>query len=140
MFVPTKIPKSQNKSKTKLATKDNLNNTNLIKNKKITHPTTDVSPYFYAVSNSNPNTKLKLDQDSVKQYLKFVKNITITYPVMIPSRDNIKNYNSIKKSQKMKEKSRDINSNRNVKLIVPKSTEMPTSAKTTTLQKGQLGN
>ncbi|XP_060536835.1 furin-like protease 1, isoforms 1/1-X/2 isoform X2 [Cylas formicarius] len=107
----TKTSKNFNKPKGKISSKE-LNNTISIKIKKISTTTTDVSPYFYAVSNS----KLKIDH-----YLKFVKNITITYPVMIPARDVAKNFN--KKGQKLKEKSRDINFNHNMKVFVPKSTE-----------------
>lgn len=85
----------------------------LTKNKKlqklIPEVTSEVSPYFYAV-NSN---KFKNSEESVKPYLKFVKNITITYPVIIPSRDNTKYRDPFRKSEKQKEKSRDINSNRN---------------------------
>lgn len=81
-------------------------------------PTFDASPYFYAV-NAN---KYKNSEESVKPYLKFVKNITITYPVIIPARDNVK-----RKPQKQKEKSRDVNSNRNINHFTAKPTTVMTS-------------
>lgn len=86
----------------------------------------DVSPYFYVV-NSN---KFKNSEESVKPYLKFVKNITITYPVIIPARDNIKHRDPLRKSQKQKEKSRDINSNRNLNLFTSKPTIMTATVST----------
>ncbi|XP_072402021.1 uncharacterized protein [Diabrotica undecimpunctata] len=112
---------------------------NNLKTKKPAVTGSDVSPYFYAVSNYN-NNKVRLDQNSVKQYLKYVKNITITYPVMIPARNVIKNFSTPKKSQKLKEKSRDINSNRNLKLIVPKTTEIPLTTKAFSTHKDSSGN
>lgn len=82
----------------------------------------DGSPYFYAI-NTN---KYKNSEESVKPYLKFVKNITITYPVIIPARDNVKYRESVRKPQKQKEKSRDLNSNRNLNQFTSKP--LPTSA------------
>lgn len=131
----TKTPKTLTKTKFKpgpIQDKESilntLNNTisNGVRNKKLpvsfTTTTTDFSPYFYAVSNS----KIKLDHDSmVKHYLKFVKNVTITYPVMIPSRDVVFDKKNYKKSQKLKEKSRDINFNHNMKAFLQKTTEKP---------------
>ncbi|KAF7267577.1 hypothetical protein GWI33_019215 [Rhynchophorus ferrugineus] len=132
----TKMPKTLTKTKFKpgpIQDKESilntLNNTisNGVRNKKPPVPftsttTTDFSPYFYAVSNS----KIKLDHDSmVKHYLKFVKNVTITYPVMIPSRDVVFDKKNYKKSQKLKEKSRDINFNHNMKAFLQKTTEKP---------------
>lgn len=126
----TKVPKlynNNNKIKPKINVKEQS-----ISSKKVT--TTERSPYFYSVSNTN----LKFDHDSVvKQYLKFVKNITITYPIMIPARDLMKTYNFNKKAQKLKEKSRDINSNRNIKVFIPTpivETILPTQ-KTTAITK-----
>lgn len=90
-------------------------------NKKVTDPVpSDVSPYFYAV---NLN-KFKTSEEGVKPYLKFVKNITITYPVIIPARDSIK-FN--RKTQKQKEKSRDINSNRNLNPLPVRTTTAVTT-------------
>ncbi|CAH1965222.1 unnamed protein product [Acanthoscelides obtectus] len=162
LITTTRLPKIQNKSKFKPNNPGLTNKKESISNKKdsniissknkhlvnstnssnknktplISTTTTDVSPYFYAVSNSNPIQKIKLDQDSVRQYLKFVKNITITYPIMIPSRDAVKTYNTFKNNQKLKEKSRDINTSRNVKVTLQKTTEVPTVK--TTAQKGSL--
>lgn len=133
-------PKIQIKAKHKSSAKpvnSNITNPDMFKYKKV-QTTTELSPYFYAISNSNP--KAKLDQESVRQYLKFVKNITITYPIIIPSRDSIKTFTTLKKSQKLKEKSRDINSNRNIKLVVPKTTEASTSKSPVSHHKGKMGN
>ncbi|XP_050314686.1 furin-like protease 1, isoforms 1/1-X/2 isoform X1 [Anthonomus grandis grandis] len=83
--------------------------------------TSNFSPYFYAISNTK-----KFDQESmVKHYLKFVKNVTITYPIMIPTREDSEK-KGFKKLQKMKEKSRDINFNR--KSFIPKASEKPSKA------------
>lgn len=133
-IITTKPPKTQMKLKLKNTTPKNYvpNVTNL-KNRKITKTTTEFSPYFYAINNS----KYKNSEESVKQYLKFVKNITITYPVMIPSRE-LSKPREFKKSQKQKEKSRDINSNRNV--FTSKTTELTTFQTTTSSPKGKLGN
>lgn len=100
-----------------------------MKNKKIqkTESTTavpfDGSQYYYAISTN----KYKNSEESVKPYLKFVKNITITYPVIIPARDNVK-----RKPQKQKEKSRDVNSNRNLNHFTSKPTTVMTSRGKTT--------
>lgn len=109
---PIKPPKTVGRPKVKspeLTFKYN----SLTKNKKpqklTPEVTSEMSPYFYAI-NSN---KFKNSEESVRPYLKFVKNITITYPVIIPSRDNTKYRDPFRKSEKQKEKSRDINSNRN---------------------------
>jgi hypothetical protein len=59
---------------------------------------------------------------------------------MIPSRDFAKPRESFKKSQKQKEKSRDINSNRNAKVFTSKTTELTTYQTTTSSPKGKLGN
>jgi subtilisin-like proprotein convertase family protein len=135
-----KPPKSQYKSKIKNTTPKyyvpNVTNINYTKNRKVTKTTTEFSPYFYAINSS----KFKNSEESVKQYLKFVKNITITYPIMIPSRDFAKPRESFKKSQKQKEKSRDINSNRNAKVFTSKTTELTTYQTTTSSPKGKLGN
>lgn len=101
---------------------------NVVKNKKVSKVTTEMSPYFYSIN----NTKYKIAKESVKPYLKFVKNITITYPVMIPARENVKSRDSFKKSQKQKEKSRDLNSNRNVKILSSKPVEVTTFVKPST--------
>lgn len=86
--------------------------------------TSDFSPYFYAI----PDNKVNMDREQlVKHYLKFVKNVTITYPIMIPARDS-SDKKSYKKSQKLKEKSRDIQSsdfNPNMKPFFPKPTDKP---------------
>lgn len=136
----TKPPKVLSKSKPKLASakeKDPLptlvqNSTFPTgKNKQLSTEasttTSDFSPYFYAVSNS----KLKLSHENmVKHYLKFVKNVTITYPVMIPARES-QDKKNFKKGQKLKEKSRDINFNsQNLKIFLPKSTEKPSGKDT----------
>lgn len=89
--------------------------------KKFPKPTEGVN-FFYAVNNS----KFR-NGHGVKEYLKFVKNITITYPVMIPALDNIKSRDSFRKIQKQKEKSRDINSNSNHKLFTTKSSPLATT-------------
>ncbi|XP_066152913.1 proprotein convertase subtilisin/kexin type 4-like isoform X3 [Euwallacea fornicatus] len=87
----------------------------------------DFSPYFYAISNS----KLKLSHENmVKHYLKFVKNVTITYPVMIPARDSTEKKN-FKKSQKLKEKSRDVNFSQNIKPLIPNNAEKSSTSKET---------
>lgn len=78
---------------------------------------TDPSSFFYY-----NYSKFKTSEESVKEYLKFIKNITITYPVMIPSREDIKARDPFRKNQKQKEKSRDLNSNRNSKAFTPKPT------------------
>uniref|UniRef100_A0A6P7G4S6 furin n=1 Tax=Diabrotica virgifera virgifera TaxID=50390 RepID=A0A6P7G4S6_DIAVI len=137
-FVSTKPP---GVFKPEVIKNPSLNSTvqNNLKTKKPVVTGSDVSPYFYAVSNYN-NNKVRLDQNSVKQYLKYVKNITITYPVMIPARNVIKNFSTPKKSQKLKEKSRDINSNRNLKLIVPKTTEISLTTKAFSTHKDSSGN
>lgn len=137
-MLTTKPPKIPNKLKAKHTTPryffQNITNVSYLKNKKLTKPTTEYSPYFYAINNS----KYKTSEESVRQYLKFVKNITITYPVMIPARDISKPF---KKSQKQKEKSRDINSNRNSKVFTVKPPELTTVVTTTTSQNGKkLGN
>lgn len=127
----TKMPKIQYKLKLKNTTPKYLPTnvtTNTIinynnKNKKVTRTTTEISPYFYAINIS----KFK----NSEKYLKFVKNITITYPVMIPARDiSSKPRDPSKKSQKPKEKSRDINSNRNAKIFT--SSIKPTQLTTIT--------
>ncbi|XP_015840650.2 furin-like protease 1, isoforms 1/1-X/2 isoform X1 [Tribolium castaneum] len=133
----TKPPKSQYKLKLKNTTpKISVPNVTNSKNRKIAKTTTEFSPYFYAINTS----KYKNSEDSVKQYLKFVKNITITYPVMIPSREMSKPRESFKKSQKQKEKSRDINSNRNAKVFTSKTTELTTYQTTTSSPRGRLAN
>ncbi|XP_056646540.1 furin-like protease 1, isoforms 1/1-X/2 isoform X2 [Diorhabda sublineata] len=138
-YLTTK-PSVNVKSVVKVTTSANSTLQNNNKNKKTSVTSADVSPYFYAASNYN-NNKVRLNQNSVKQYLKFVKNITITYPVMIPARNVIKNYNNPKKTQKLKEKSRDINSNHNLKLVVAKTTEIPATTKTSlTTRKDSSGN
>lgn len=132
----TRPPSFENKVQAKPAT---VNTTLRIKKPLVSN--SDVSPYFYAVSNYN-NNKIRLDQNNVKQYLKFVKNITITYPVMIPARNFIKNNNQ-KKSQKLKEKSRDINSNRNLKLVPNATTTAETvltTKPTLATHKDNIGN
>lgn len=88
---------------------------------------TEGGNYFYAVNNS----KFRNAGQGVKEYLKFVKNITITYPVMIPAPDSIKSRDSFRKLQKQKEKSRDINSNSNDKLFTTK----PSTSATTSVAK-----
>lgn len=127
--VPIKPPKLQIKSKLKDLLNTTTTNYNLpiyvLKNKK-TKATTEISPYFYSVNSS----KFKNTEDGVKPYLKFVKNITITYPVMIPARENMKSRDSFKTKQKQKEKSRDLNSNRNLKIFPPKSVELSTFTET----------
>lgn len=124
--VPTKLLlKNQTKIKNKLTTASpkynmpvSLNvNTNRNKKPKII---TDPSSFFYY-----NYSKIKSSEESVKEYLKFIKNITITYPVMIPSREDIKSRDSFRKSQKQKEKSRDLNSNRNSKSFTQKPTATP---------------
>ncbi|XP_030762286.1 furin-like protease 1, isoforms 1/1-X/2 isoform X1 [Sitophilus oryzae] len=85
--------------------------------------TTDFSQPFYAISNN----KVRIDDSVVKHYLSFVKNVTITYPVMIPSTDVVVDKKNYKKSQKLKEKSRDINFNHNTKMFAMKTTENPAS-------------
>lgn len=131
----TKSPKFRIKPKT-ISSKNIFNVTSYTKNRKIIKATTEFSPYFYAID----NTKFKTSDESVKQYLKFVKNITITYPVMIPSRELSKPRESIKKIQKQKEKSRDINSNRNTKVFTTKTSELTHFIVTTSTPKGKLGN
>lgn len=138
----TKPPKVLSKAKPKLGSakeKDSLPTnvqnstfpTGTSKNKQLSTEasttTSDFSPYFYAVSNS----KLKLSHENmVKHYLKFVKNVTITYPVMIPARES-QDKKNFKKGQKLKEKSRDINFNsQNLKIFLPKSTEKPSGKDT----------
>lgn len=119
-----KVQKTEAKSKpkeTELTPKYNVA-TNVFKGKKLLKVTTEMSPYFYSVNNS----KYKNAEEGVKPYLKFVKNITITYPIMIPSRDNVKSRDSFKKSPKQKEKSRDLNSNRNLKIFSSKPVEATT--------------
>lgn len=127
LILSTKSPKLQ--SKPKLKESHQMPKYNLpvytIKSKKIPKPTTEISPYFYSLNNS----KFKSTDEGVKPYLKFVKNITITYPIMIPARENIKLHDSIKKSQKQKEKSRDLNSNRNLKMFTAKPIEVTTIMK-----------
>lgn len=95
----------------------NINNN--FKNKKLA---ATFSPYFYIVNGSN-----FANNESVKHYWKFVKNISITYPIMIPARDGAKPRDPFKRIQKQKEKSRDINPNRNVKLYTTKPTEIATT-------------
>lgn len=122
--------------KFKLKPKTIPNVTGYTKNRKVIKATTEFSPYFYAID----NTKFKTTDENVKPYLKFVKNITITYPVMIPSRELSKPRESIKKIQKQKEKSRDINSNRNAKVFTTKTSELTHFVVTTSSPKGKLGN
>lgn len=86
------------------------------------------SPYYYAIN----NTKFQNVGDIGKQYWKFIKNISITYPIMIPARDGTKSRDHFKKAQKQKEKSRDLNSNRNTKLYTPKPPEATTLLQTLT--------
>lgn len=101
--------------------------TSLIKSKK-TQKTNNIttpipfggSPYFYAVSTN----KYKTSEESVKPYLKFVKNITITYPVIIPARDNVK-----RKPLKQKEKSRDVNTDRNLNHFTSKPVPFRTTSR-----------
>lgn len=134
----SKIVKKIKKTKTKnifkeLSTSFSVNT----KNKKDAQTsTTDISPYFYATSNN----KHIIDQDSVVKYFKNVKNYTITYPVMTPHRDVIKTYNTYKKNQKMKEKSRDINLNRNSNAYVQKTTVLTTTSKKPTVKGITTGN
>lgn len=119
-----KVQKAEVKSKpkeTELTPKYNVGS-NVFKSKKVPKVTTEMSPYFYSLNSS----KYKNAEEGVKPYLKFVKNITITYPVMIPARDGVKSRDSFKKSQKQKEKSRDLNSNRNVKILSSKPVEATT--------------
>lgn len=96
-------------------------NTNSVKSKKLPKPQFDVSPFFY----SSNISKFKSDE-KVKQYMKFVKNITITYPIMIPvpvrGGSGGDGRDSFRKLQKQKEKSRDINSNRNGKVFSTRPT------------------
>lgn len=126
---PDKSPKIHLKSKLKDLLNATTANYNLpvyvLKNKK-TKATTEISPYFYSVNSS----RFKGTEDGVKPYLKFVKNITITYPVMIPARENVKSRDSFKTKQKQKEKSRDLNSNRNLKIFPPKSVAPSTFTET----------
>ncbi|KAL3289646.1 hypothetical protein HHI36_023055, partial [Cryptolaemus montrouzieri] len=107
----TKSSKVAFKNKIKVTIPKAIPTTPSNKYKKVSRPTTELSPYFYAINNS----KYKNSDDGVKQYLKFVKNITITYPILIPARDVMKPPEIMKKTQKQKEKSRDINSNRDLK-------------------------
>lgn len=119
-----KVQKADVKPKlkeTELTLKYNVG-TNVFKSKKVSKVTTEMSPYFYSVNNS----RYKNAEEGVKPYLKFVKNITITYPVMIPARGNVKSRDSFTKSQKQKEKSRDLNSNRNLKILSSKPIEATT--------------
>ncbi|XP_022901690.1 proprotein convertase subtilisin/kexin type 4-like isoform X1 [Onthophagus taurus] len=83
------------------------------------------SSFFYAVNSS------KFRNGADRDYFKLFKNFTITYPVMIPSLDNVKSREptSFRKAQKQKEKSRDLNSNINSKLYP--STTPPTTTKMT---------
>lgn len=110
------------------------------KNQKVETTTTmtpfDGSPYFYAIHTN----KYKNSEESVKPYLKFVKNITITYPVIIPSRDNIKYRDPIRKPQKQKEKSRDVNSNRNLNHFSSKPTSTVMTSAVTAGGKKTTGN
>lgn len=82
------------------------------------------SSFHYTID----NTKFRTVGENVKEYLKFVKNITITYPIMIPSVENVKSRDPLRKMQKQKEKSRDLNSKPSNKLI----TARPPLTKTTT--------
>lgn len=122
-IIPSKLLKNQTKIKNKVTTTTpkyyNIPvsiNTNTNRNKK-PKIITDPSSFFYY-----NYSKVKSSEESVKEYLKFVKNITITYPVMIPSREDIKSRESFRKNQKQKEKSRDLNSNRNSKSFTQKPT------------------
>lgn len=87
-------------------------------------PTPDILPFFYSTNNS----KFRPSDENVKQYLKFVKNISITYPVMIPSPEAGKPRDGFRKLQKQKEKSRDVNSNRNNKQLNTKTPQATTIA------------
>lgn len=123
-FVSAKLLKNQTKIKNKNFTTTPKYyipvsiNTNMNKNKK-PKPITDPSSFFYY-----NYSKFRTSEESVKEYLKFIKNITITYPVMIPAREDVKSRDSFRKNQKQKEKSRDLNSNRNSKPFTQKT---PTS-------------
>ncbi|KAF5294709.1 hypothetical protein FQA39_LY00193 [Lamprigera yunnana] len=127
--IPTsKVIKTQTKLKNKNYTvtpKDFVtfnSNSQLNKKKKISNSTfTTISPYFYSIN----NTKFQ-NGDSGKQYWKFFKNISITYPIMIPAREGIKSRDPFKKAQKQKEKSRDLNSNRNTKTFTSRPPEATT--------------
>ncbi|XP_049818358.1 furin-like protease 1, isoforms 1/1-X/2 isoform X2 [Aethina tumida] len=134
----SKIVKKIKKPKTKNIFKEVSTSFSVnTKNKKDAQTsTTDISPYFYATSNN----KHIIDQDSVVKYFKNVKNYTITYPVMTPHRDVIKTYNTYKKNQKMKEKSRDINLNRNSNAYVQKTTVLTTTSKKPTVKGITTGN
>lgn len=130
-LVKTAQPKNQTKPKLKpYSTTTNPKNiisfniNNSFKNKKLA---ATFSPYFYLANGSN-----FASNESVKHYWKFVKNISITYPIMIPARDGGKARDPFKRIQKQKEKSRDINSNRNVKLYTPKPTEVATTLQSNT--------
>ncbi|XP_031336072.1 furin-like protease 1 isoform X2 [Photinus pyralis] len=83
---------------------------------------TTTSPYFYSVN----NTKFQSVGEGGKPYWKFIKNISITYPIMIPAREGIKSRDPFKKAQKQKEKSRDLNSNRNTKTFTSRPPEATT--------------
>lgn len=113
-ILSSKLLKNQTKIRNKVATTTTPKyfipvslNTNVNRNKKPKIILDPSSFFYYNYSKFRPS------EDSVKEYFKYVKNITITYPVMIPSRDDVKSRDSFRKSQKQKEKSRDLNSNRN---------------------------
>lgn len=72
----------------------------------------------------------------MKQYYKFVKNITITYPILIPAKEIIvRPPEVVTKTLKQKEKSRDINSNRDLKTFTPKTQAISATRATTTSPK-----
>ncbi|KAK9890395.1 hypothetical protein WA026_010488 [Henosepilachna vigintioctopunctata] len=123
----TKPSKISYRNKSKSTTTKMFSTLPTIKFKKVSKPTTELSPYFYSINNS----KFRNSDADVKQYFKFVKNITITYPILIPSPDVVKPPELIKKPQKQKEKSRDINSNRNLK-VPPSKPQVTTSSHSST--------
>lgn len=122
MFKTTQIKnqtKTKHRSYSTTTVPKNIISFNLdsgFKNKKLA---ATFSPYFYIVNGSN-----LANNESVNHYWKFVKNISITYPIMIPAREGTKARDPFKRVQKQKEKNRDINSNRNVKSYIPKSDEV----------------
>lgn len=133
---PKKVKISKNMSlaaKSKISdtsVKNNLPTVYTVKNKKTPKVTTELSPFFYSVNAS----KYRSHEESVKPFLKFVKNITIAYPIMIPAREPVKSRESYKSKQKQKEKSRDVNSNRNLKNFPTKTVDLTTIAEPTTAE------
>lgn len=144
---PTPLPKLlKNSSKYKFksnntASKDLLvlsSNVQYAKKKKIFNSSVTMSPYFYAFN----NTKFQNLGENGKQYSKFGKNFSITYPIMVPARDGTKARDPFKKAQKQKEKSRDLNSNRNIKVFTPRPSEATTllEALTSNIKDKSTGN